>query len=277
MDVKPVKKYDGPDYPAKWVLDQHPELLRLIPKRWRNNPAALASLGVMILLMAGCRNASVENQQSAIHVASTVAPIFLHGKGYGSFGCVAVNPPILLSEAEARKIIEEEGKRAGIIFKRDAVTLNQIDVPITNRYGFMDNLPDANGNKRTVKKKSTTARKSVTLDGYDLKRGIGYEYVSETDFTAWERINSGATAYSFDMLNAAKDLKKGIALSDRGGYYGVFYDPEVGIGDAARKMGSKSGPRDYDKISKIAASMAKDELRAQVRDFIKWLKIEGII
>jgi len=51
--------------------------------------------------------------------ASLVAPIFRHGAGHGSFGCKAVNPPVFLSEDEARQVIIEEGETGGLSFTLD--------------------------------------------------------------------------------------------------------------------------------------------------------------
>ena len=44
MKLAPLKNYRGPDYPTREILDQHPELLRVLPRRWRNSPVVLLSL-----------------------------------------------------------------------------------------------------------------------------------------------------------------------------------------------------------------------------------------
>jgi hypothetical protein len=38
MRLKPLKRYQNPEYPIQAILEKHPELLRLIPKRWIRNP-----------------------------------------------------------------------------------------------------------------------------------------------------------------------------------------------------------------------------------------------
>jgi len=35
MSIEPVKSYRAPNYPTRTILDTHPELLRLLPKRWQ--------------------------------------------------------------------------------------------------------------------------------------------------------------------------------------------------------------------------------------------------
>jgi hypothetical protein len=110
MKVKPIKHYAGPNIPTSQILEEHPELLHLVPRRWHGNPTVIAALAGVCVLVSGCR------QSAAKPAASRVAPLFQHGDGRGSFGCRAVNPPVFLSESEARQVIMDEAKRAGINF-----------------------------------------------------------------------------------------------------------------------------------------------------------------
>src|SRR5450759_3640970 len=107
MKIEPIREYMGPRLPTREIVDENPELLRLLPKRWQTNSTVVAAL-TACLVMTSCRNGQ------AASTPTKVAPVFEHGKGVGSFGCIAVNPPIFLSEDEARQVIVEEAKRAGI-------------------------------------------------------------------------------------------------------------------------------------------------------------------
>ena len=260
MDVKPVKKYDGPDYPAKWVLDQHPELPRLIPKRWQNNPASLATLGALILLMAGCRNASAADQSST----ARVAPIFQHGDGRGAFGCKVINPPVFLSEDEGRQIVIDEAKRAGIRFTEDVKAVSNVRLPVTDMF---NHRYDKSGNPLPP---SVTKVGTLKLDGTDTKRNLSFEFVSERDFKDMESDDHmiWSSVQSYDLQGLAKGVRNGLARIKPDGHIGVFYDP-------VRLDTSRSGSK---KINALTSEKSAEEtLRQQVRDFIKWLKAEGVI
>ena len=262
MEIKPVRRYRTPAYATSAILEQHPELLRLVPKRWQKNPLVITALTGLCILMAGCRSAG--------RPASHVAPVFIHGEGRGTFGCKAINPPVFLSEDEARQVIVEEAKRAGIDLTPDVKTLRKVALPVTNRY-FL-------GSPRKPGRQTG----SLVLDGTDMKRAISYEFVSTDDYYDWGKKGNGpgCSAYERDYLAVAQSLRNGLAHCKPAGTYAVFYHPLVrpktnkhidGLDDpqgylAARKQAEKE-----------ARNTAHEDLRAQVKDFIKWLKAEGVI
>ena len=47
--VSPVNHYSEPDYPTCEFLEAHPELLRILPKRWRTKPLVLTALTHKVL------------------------------------------------------------------------------------------------------------------------------------------------------------------------------------------------------------------------------------
>jgi hypothetical protein len=151
LKIKPVEKYPDPKLPAKQILESHPELLGLVPKRWQTNPAVLTALAVLTAMVSGCG----EKQAGTMHAA--VAPVFIHGEGRGSFGCKIINPPAYLTEDEAGDVVRQEAKRAGIVFRQPGDTLKNVAAPVTDRYG------------ETGKK---TQRASLRLDGTDIRRHI---------------------------------------------------------------------------------------------------------
>jgi hypothetical protein len=89
VEIRPIRRYPAPHLPTREIVDQHPEILRLLPKRWQHNPAVLtAMVGVGLLLQ--CGGAVLAKQK----------PVFM--------GLPA--PPALTSESEARRVIVAEAK-----------------------------------------------------------------------------------------------------------------------------------------------------------------------
>jgi len=215
VNIKPVRLYATPQLPTREIVDENPELLRLLPKRWQHNPAVLtAMVGAGLLLQ--CSGSLLAQDrvppQGGIKLAGSV-----------------------LTESEARSIVVEEAKKAGIIFSADKKKLN---VPIT----ALAAAP-IKGNE------ASDATTRITLDGTDAKRGISFEYVSEADTKAVStRIGGIATINSIATAVTAEGKKQ---LKGR-----VLVVPEVKA--YSRKEADK-------------------DLRAQVKDFIKWLKAQGVI
>lgn len=54
MKIKPVEHYSNPKLPTKQMLESHPELLKLIPKRWQRNPVVLTALAGLAVMISGC-------------------------------------------------------------------------------------------------------------------------------------------------------------------------------------------------------------------------------
>jgi len=267
MELQPVHRHRAPRFPAACVLDAHPELLRLVPRRWRENPLVLAGLAATCgLILGGCRATQAHAGESALRVA----PIFEHGVGRGSFGCRAVTSPVFLSEEDARTAIAEEAKAAGIDLQGGEATLRQVKLPLTDEFAFLHRY-----HKPGAADAPKTRTGDLVLDGTDRRRGVSFEYVSETDFKSWKDpdATSVATAWHINMLETAQVLHDGLADSKGTGTVAVFYDPLV---DA--KALQRQGERwDWDALKKRGQEAAKGELRKQVRDFVKWLKAEGVI
>lgn len=281
MKISPVKSYSEPAIPTNSILEDHPELLKLVPKRWQHNPAILSTISALVLLATGVRYA-----YSGTAAISRVAPLFQHGDGRGAFGCEAVNPPVFLSEDEARQVIIEEAKRAGLSFTKDSTKMITAQVPITSEYGFEDDY-DSKTYKQT--KKVRTQQRSLTFDGTDKKRNISFEYVSKSDFDEWQfKDNSNlmiSTVSDYDLKDTASILRNKLYKSNPKGTYAVFYDPMVDGGEARKhynyhpefKGDVDAWKSDMMKLQRYQIELSKEQLREQVKDFIKWLKAEGVI
>jgi hypothetical protein len=60
---------------------------------------------------------------------AVAAPIFEHGEGHGSVGCVVITPPVFLSEEEALKIIRESLAGYGLDIRLDQMEITDIEIP----------------------------------------------------------------------------------------------------------------------------------------------------
>lgn len=290
MRITPVLNNRKPAYPTRTILDEHPELLKLVPKRWSANPIVLTALTAVCLLMSGYR-ARADGE-----VKSRVAPIFYYGGGRGSFGCIAMNPPVFLSEEEARQVIEFEMKSAGFKIIPDSLTIGNVNCPLTDPFEFLrtDTSYPRTDSPLT---EDECRRIPLKLDGTDAKRGVSYEYVSQQDFEQWDgqkRVIKGwgrfgwCSVSELDMLGTAQQLREKLVPAKARGAFGVFYDPCISSYADEYNAWSLSLPKtepvdpfDQRRSQLIRQArpreMAADELREQVRDFIKWLKAQGVI
>jgi len=270
MRVTPVKKYLEPDFPTRLILDERPELLRFVPKRWQTNPVVIAALTGMCALTLGAR-AIADNDTSPGDIR--VAPVFEHGGGKGAFGCVSVNPPALFSEADARQVIVEEAKRSGIDFNTEGESLRSLSVPPALNYNFTD--------AGRMGKPAPT--RVLTMDGTDETRDISFEFVSIEDHRKWDTRRILSTALSRDFREAAERLRDSLTESKERGIFAVFYDPCVNSRDVERETGFKIDQQaadrkaEYEKMREKTRELAREDLRKQVQDFIKWLKAQGVI
>jgi len=243
MRVTPIKQYESPSFPTRSILDERPELLLYIPRRWRTNPAVIAALTSMCALMVGYRSLADGDQGKPVE--SRVAPIFQHGGGGRAYyGCVSVNAPVFLTDADAEAVIREEGERAGIHFEKHVWVLKNVTLSLSK--------PGAAGDASESKERVV----DLHLDGSDKSRAISYEYISETDSGVW---GTG----SGDTYGTAVVLRDSLAKLSPKGTYGVFYAPSAESEVAGKRVS--------------ATATTREQLRAQVQDFIKWLKAQGVI
>jgi len=273
MDIKPVRRYRTAAYATNAILEQHPELLRLVPKRWQSKPVVITALTSLCVLMYGCR---AEASTVPLVPYSHIAPIFEHGDGRGSFGCISVNPPIFLSEDEARQVIIDEAKKAKIEFVKDALTIEHVLLPDPTPHFF----------RKDAEKETKLKEQSVEIDGTDQKRRISFEFVSDNDVKLWtEKPMVWSSVRTVDTAESAKVLREGLEKVKPEGTCAIFYDPAIGPCDVMKRRRDKFDEANQVKDTKqrweqtqiAAKDIAKEDLRAQVQDFIKWLKSQGVI
>ncbi|MFL0270013.1 hypothetical protein [Candidatus Clostridium radicumherbarum] len=260
MKITPVNKYKNPNYPTRRAVLENPEILRLLPNRWKNNIYAATALSTLLMItLSACDNTEkAVNKNGTLEKKALVAPIFEHGSGRGSFGCDSVAPPSFISEEEAFQVIQEEAKNYGISFDKSGLQLKNINLPYTNLYPEPKNT---NG-KAIV----STHMGSLKLDGFDEAKKIGFEFVSQIDYREWQK-NQGmfSTVETYDFLSAAKVLRDGINENHGDTSVGVFYNPMI-------------SPQYGVILKDVEAKLkAEEELKQQVKDFFEWLKAQGII
>lgn len=186
--------------------------------------------------------------------------------GRGAYSCIAATAPVFLSEDEARQVIVDEGIKAGIIFTPDVATGDSICYPITAW------TPNS-----IYQAKAGTSQRPLILDGLDQKRQIGYEFVSRSDYEGWvDRLGPLDQVQDFDLRGSAEIMRNAMQQAQPSGSYAVFYDPAVD--DYSNyKYGQRFPLFLYSKLNDKYYPLSRQELRAQVKDFIQWLKVQGVI
>ncbi len=295
MELRKVRNYKTPGYPQKTEVSNNPELLRNLPSRWKGNLyACVAASSLFMVALSGCGKLgddSVNTGDSGLNNASqapvntgvtptikksapgVIPPVFVHGDGSGSFGCTSVAPPVFLSEEEAYQVICDESRAYGMDFKRDGLEIKDTEIPSTFIYFIPEMKNTVNG-----------LDGDLTVDGYDENKKIGFEFVSKDDFVGWK---AGQQFYSsvesYNVLKAAEVLQKGLTKKNDGNTIGVFYDPMPQVNVENFKNTRIKDISINDKVIDGIKGEAERRqeaimgLRAQVKDFLNWLKAEGII
>lgn len=269
MQIRPVSSPAAPRYPTEARFATHPELfLRYIPSRWRHNKVVGPALAAFVMAgLGGCKSEpSDQAKQPAViadeaagtpkrtaHPAVKVAPIFAHGEGSGSTGCMSFSPPVFLSEEEAMRLIATELAKEGIHMERVDAPDVEFDVRKTTH---RENYPDED---------SIYFEKAVIrMDGIVRDRKFVIEYVSHEDVCAFHSGEVGCMDH-FNPKRGAELLQK--ALTDSGKYdAAVFYEPLPHM--YKEQWQNKEEPPE---------AIARELLLAQVHDFLEWVKREKVL
>jgi hypothetical protein len=230
--------------------------------------------------------------------ATFVAPVFEHGEGRGAVGCEVIAPPVFISEEDARNIIIEMLAKHGIEFDIKDKAIDSLQF-VTNEEGhdysksFFDTFDVPTGTKE------------LNLDLFSTKHNLGIEFVSRDDYFDMGGARSSSSVQGYDLKKIAYDAS---GLLGKHGKFNsaVFYDPVEKIdwnnpdnafegleGNLSDLLEKKNGnkPADTDQSQPDSSSKESpiykmqrseymkglEELRAQVSDFISWLKDKGIL
>lgn len=270
MKPKPVRRYGTPAYPTRLQVLADPHLLeKHIPVNWLSTPE-LAGAVAIFLAANSCTKAG-EEQIPASSGAAVVAPIFEHGAGRGATGCVAVSPPVFLSEEEALQVIVEELANAGVRVTGTDVVLEGVFVP-----QHIETYRRVGGTFRE-KVEEIPGTQPLSLDIRDDRHRIGVEFISKSDYFQLGGARSASTAQGFDFQRVARGVAEAVGRKGKGIYFGAFYDPlpEWDWGEAHRI--SSDWKQRWEAAKTREGIEAKRLLRQQVQDFIGWLKGQGAI
>jgi hypothetical protein len=294
MKLTPVKRYKKPGYPTREaMLSSSSPLGECVPTRWKGNTMLTTMLAVYLLgpekgdaqagSPAGNELVTVigdqgggrtipEHRTERPRELPSIAPIFLHGDGRGVTGCVVINPPVFLSEEEARQVIEEELMKENIIFDKKNVVLDGVAIPEKNEW------ESEYGKREEV---------TVNLDGYSSKYNLGYEVVTAEDYYKFGGESSLSTVQDYDLVKAAENLRN--TMKERGKMnVAIFYDPlERDENPDPKNQSFEDMLRDQerDKVDKgvrsqLTHATGKEQsielLKRQVSDFIQWIKKEKL-
>lgn len=268
MEPRPVTEHPAPEYPTR--------------REFLETGGAAALLATT----GGCGDVE--------RLHPLVAPIFEHGEGRGSIGCVVVSPPVFLSEEEALQVIKEEltevGIRLGPGRELTEVTVKYVD-PWQRKRMDGDSWFGESAAAGTGK---------ASLAAIDPENQVGIEFVAAWDC---DRFAGGvfSTVSTYETKDLAKHIAAAIRDQGRGGLrIGLFYDPlahcdwdwsdaddplpaeiaeagseQVSADNANREPGERDldgWNQRFDRIEKSARRQAKDQLRRQARDFVAWLR-----
>ncbi len=292
MELKPVRSVKAPKYPVKEEVSAD-TLKARPPHRWAGNAAARIALGTLAAMsLAGCApepplagvpqppemategtsacGTTLPEETPVIEMSTVgepaaptvnIAPLFLHGEGMGAFGCVMIAPPAFLSEEEALSVINAAAADYGLSFTQsDTPSFSNVLQPATDMYGSDATRPP-------------DVYITFSPDFADAAHGVSIEYVSTADVRDWNYGEETVSAGRYDTADAAAQLSEALegAAPDSCGYnVGVLYDPCV-----------SAGPKEPDDMSsqpsEESSALAREQLKAQAKDFFEWLKKQGVI
>lgn len=194
----------------------------------------------------------------------TAAPLFVHGDGRGSMGCVMI--AVFLSEQEALEVINEVAEEYGLTFTANEETnIYSVERPATSL--------DPAGPESDHATQSGEYM-DMASDFTDENNAIALEYVSVGDVRKWASKESDMSASAYHTKDAAQQLQSSFehAFTDYEDIVvGVMYDP------CAQPGNEKDAFEDPEGTQEKTRQTAVDALKAQAKDFFEWLKEIGVL
>ncbi|NLE56936.1 MAG: hypothetical protein GX616_01135 [Planctomycetes bacterium] len=275
LECAPMKHCRFPVYPTRLEILADPDLLkRHIPATWLSRGEMAGLLSVFLAVNGtGCSKdqpAASSTRPAGSDLAgkaAIVAPIFEHGDGRGAVGCVVTNPPVFLSEEEALQVITEELAQAGLVLPQRNTQMEGVAIP-PRKYEFQ--LDWVSGEPRSTLVVLSNKSKPLDLDLRDPAKGVAIEFVSASDYISLGGPASGSSVQGLDFKDVAGWVGKNVQEQGRGLHAAVFYDP------AARPTSDRQ-PGSWKQRSEDSKNESKRLLRLQVKDFVDWLKGQGVI
>ena len=280
FEVKPLNSYRPPSYPVAGEMGLAE--LSHAPKRWSRLKSVVATLGTVAMTMkafaqdavppekpvaAQCphkfaaKDGCCERQNATATDVCPLLPVAVAGAGRGGFGCVAVNPPVVLSECEALEIIEREFAKRGIRLK-DCPEIEDVELP-----------------------SKPGKRSRVMLDFGSEKGDILVEYLTHMDHERWEKPKKDHTYSSFNEYDVRAVAERAVAALEtrkegRPVSVGVLYDPLIvmqsdWLPSDSNSVMTASGEVDQGRLWNMRAAagrkLAEERLLAQLEGFFAYL------
>ncbi len=303
---RPVRRSAEPRYPTRVEALADPDLLRLhIPPSWLSRKEMAGLLGVFLAVNGGGCSKEPSSGPSTrpagndlVGKAAIVAPIFEHGDGRGVDGCMVINPPVFLSEQEALQVIREELGQAGLSFSQADTPMEGVSIPLRIETRREDWITGRTG--LTAKPSGRDAR-PLRLDLRDSAHGVGVEFVSQSDCGEMRTDHDDSTGtitwssvHEYDFKSTANWISKCANEQGRSLRLGVFYDPLERSKPRTDSRQTSRPPGGLDDVEAMKAALLEIEsilkmtreerlveskrlLREQVKDFVDWLKGQGVI
>ena len=315
MRVTPIKDYREPSYPT--IAEIGSTDLSRVPTRWQNLKAVAASLGAAAMTLKAISLEAAEATKPVVKTPVTAVPTAdqpaekavcpatdvcplppekIAGDGRGAFGCVAMNPPVMLPEGEALDIIEAEFKKRGIELV-DGVELKGVKAPPRGREAEKYKCTEADllkvDRKFRINYASTSKGALLPLVKRNWRADLGtkdgkivVEYVSGSDEDVWNksRLSDADNFYcsvsDCDIRGAAERVVEGVSARTEGDpvTVGVFYDPMASQPMAHKKDGTidweaeKKKPRlSWEERRAKGKAIAVEQLKAQIENFFQYL------
>jgi len=262
LRCQPCLRTRPPAYPTRLAADRDPAILRRhVPAAWLGRrELALATSAFLVAGTGGCeRQASTPGNLNAREPA-IVAPVFEHGEGRGyprftMLGVVA-GSYVHLSEEDAVAIVRNELHLAGVQMIDGGRTLQDVIIDGSELRMGHEWIADMGGG--SLRQISGPLEADLWLPDY----AVAIEYVSYDDFDLLGGTEEDRGC--MDIKGVAKSVSRRVGESGRGVYFGALYDPAAYL-----DWSEEPDP--------AAAEENKRLLRRQVRDFIEWLKGQGVI
>lgn len=244
--VKPLRAYAAPAYPTGMEIG-HVDL-SLVPVRWRRLRTVASTLGAAAMSLKAL---ALETQEAPKPVASApvvavpdaetpkavaqkpvtdVCPLpakEIAGDGEGAFGCVAMNPPVILPEGEALDIIEREFAKRGVTLV-DCPVLEGVELPDPDWYPSNDELRHLERVAKNTGVPIQVPRKKrrLQLDFGTPDGAVLVDYLSVAD--SWkESVRADSTFAFLGPRAVAQERASGLRArtTHSSVTVGLFYDP----------------------------------------------------
>jgi hypothetical protein len=240
MEPRPVLRQAKPGYPT------------------RRDFLAIGASALTAASIAGCGDGA--------STSALVAPIFTHGEGRGATGCMALSPPVFLSEEEALQIVREEFAKAGITLGK-GMPLPKVIVDYEDPNArWMRSSDDWLGEPSAI------VSKPADLTAVDRQQGVGVAIMTRDDCN---RFASGywSTVASYDTKGLAESVANALREQAKEELcIGVFYDPLESLSFEDFMDAEPGEENSFERIRQSASDKSHARLRDQVQDFVAWLE-----